>query len=141
MPGDQSAPPVKSMVLPDSFTALTAATYEATRLILSLLLNKVKPPPAEPPATPSIVKSEFPDDSPPSLVDIATMSAKSILNITSFLESTHPVGFDFMRSVFPLVVVGILGPQMEQQKFAQQMLERWGKMRGMKGLCTAWLHA
>jgi hypothetical protein len=131
------------IVVPASFMALTAATYEATRLILLMLLMKVSQPAIITPVA-SPASSSPPLDLErlqPTLFDIATMSSKHILKISAYMESMHPVGFDFIRSVFPLVVVGILGPRPKEKKAAQDMLDRWGKMKGMAGLCSAWLQA
>jgi hypothetical protein len=128
-----SGSPTLTMVLPDTFVALTAATYEAVRLILTLLQHKIFPRPAK--------SSQSPVDPLPSLIASATTYARSILEIVTFLESTHPVGFDFMRSVFPLVVVAILGPEAEEQNSALDMMERWGESRGVGGLCGVWINA
>lgn len=134
-PGDPT------LVLPDSFVALTAATYEALRLILSLLLDKVAPKPEKSPiSSPQTGASASPEEMIPTLIDTAMMSSKHILDISAYIESTHPVGFDFMRSVFPLVVVCMLGPRTEEKKLGQHMMERWGKRRGMSGLYAAWTH-
>lgn len=132
--------PSSTVVLPETFVALTAATYEAVRLILTLLLHKISPQPDKFPPAPADPNTppQFPTDS---LISSAATSARSILEIAMFLESTQSVGFDFMRSVFPLVVVGILGPQAEEQKSAMKMMERWGESRGVGGLCGAWINA
>ncbi|KAF2787250.1 hypothetical protein K505DRAFT_367511 [Melanomma pulvis-pyrius CBS 109.77] len=132
--------PPSTVVLPETFVALTAATYEAIQLILTLLLHKISPHPAKSPPAPA--DPNTPPQSPTdSLISRATTSARSILDIAMFLESTQSVGFDFLRSVFPLVVVGILGPQAEEQKSAVEMMERWGESRGVGGLCGAWINA
>jgi hypothetical protein len=129
-----------TVILPDTFIALTAATYEAVRLILTLLQHKISPRPAKSPSV--AVDQNTPPHSPlPLLIASATTYARSILEIVTFLESTHPVGFDFMRSVFPLVVVAILGPEAEEQNSALDMMERWGESRGVGGLCGAWISA
>lgn len=44
-----------------------------------------------------------------------------------------------MRSVFPLVVVASVGPRIEEESVARDMLDRWGQKKGMAGLCKAWL--
>lgn len=131
-----------TMVIPASFIALTAATYNATRLILTLLLLKLCPPtPSSPTIFPihsTALNAKFATSA---LFDAAVAASRSILTISHYMESTHPVGFDIIRSVFPLVVVGIIGPRSEEVEQAQTMLERWGKMKGMGGLCSAWLDA
>jgi hypothetical protein len=127
-------PAGSTIVIPASFVALTAATYEATRLILLMLLIKVSnllPSPAS--------STTWPETD--NLFGTATRCSKHILTIAAHMEKNHPVGFDFIRTVFPLVVVGILGPRTEEREVAEAMLDRWGKMKGMAGLCSAWLQA
>jgi hypothetical protein len=132
---DRATWPVGStIVLPASFIALTAATYEATRLILLMLLIKVSNPSPSPASI-----TTWPEAN--SLFETATTCSKHILKIAAHMEKNHPVGFDFIRTVFPLVVVGILGPRSEEKEIAEAMLDRWGKMQGMAGLCSAWLQA
>ncbi|CAI6331715.1 unnamed protein product [Periconia digitata] len=129
------------LTLPDSFVALTAATYEANRLILTMLLDKVSADWSQSP-TESVRSTTSTSPISPatsSLMDMAFASSKSILEISEYMESKHPVGFDFMRSVFPLVVVACIGPGEERMRTGRRMLERWGKKRGMAGLCAAWL--
>ncbi|KAF2009710.1 hypothetical protein BU24DRAFT_357926 [Aaosphaeria arxii CBS 175.79] len=124
-------------VLSDTFLALTASTYQATRLILMLLLQKVDETVGSTGSDTRTASSEALSSC--SLLDDVKSCAESILEISEFFEKTHPVGFDFMRSVFPLVVVGILGPQEEYKTTARQTLDRWGEMRGVGGLCGAWI--
>lgn len=127
-----------ALVLPDIFVALTTATYKATYIILTLLLHKICP-------KTSISSVLNPDstsnanDPASDFIIRATKHAGDILDIGDYIESTHPVGFDFLRSVFPLVIVVILGPQPKDQKLARQMLERWGDQRGLGGICGAWV--
>ncbi|KAF2123846.1 hypothetical protein P153DRAFT_303454 [Dothidotthia symphoricarpi CBS 119687] len=124
-------PDSKTLVVPHSFLALTAATYQATLITLTLLLRKL-----DMPVDPLTPQSPDVDDA---AIEQATKSAKSVLHIAASLESTRPIGFDFMRSVFPVVVVAILGPGDEEMVAAREMLKRWGDSRGMGGLCGAWL--
>ncbi|KAF2870393.1 hypothetical protein BDV95DRAFT_496472 [Massariosphaeria phaeospora] len=126
------------IMLSEGFIALTAATYEAIRLILSMLLYKITSSPSSP--ADSTDSHQSTRSRLPSFVANSITFSKSVLDISAYIESTHPVGFDFMRSVFPLVVVAILGPLEEEQKAASRMLKRWGEMNGMKGLTAAWLH-
>jgi hypothetical protein len=135
-----SIAPTPTTVVGDTFVAFTAATYEAVRLILTLLQHKVSPRRAKDSSVPADPNMP-PYLSLPSLIASAKTYARSILEIVTFLESTHPVGFDFMRSVFPLVVVAILGPEAEEQNSALEMMERWGESRGVGGLCGAWINA
>ncbi|KAF2732488.1 hypothetical protein EJ04DRAFT_565947 [Polyplosphaeria fusca] len=128
-----------SLVLPDTFVALTAATYKATRLILTLLQNKISPNVLTTPI--SLTHSDSSTNSPsPDAIASATLDAQSILDITLFLETNRPVGMDFMRSIFPLVLVASLGPGVKEQQAAKKMLTRWGTSRGVGGLCGAWKH-
>jgi hypothetical protein len=93
-----------AMLPPDSFIALTVATYEAVRLPLTLLLYKLSTEDTASPHSPTAS----------ALYDLAAASARALLQTTSCLESTKSVGFDFIRTVTPVVVVAILGPQPEQ---------------------------
>ncbi|KAF2713421.1 hypothetical protein K504DRAFT_450120 [Pleomassaria siparia CBS 279.74] len=128
-----------TVVLPETFVALTAATYHAVRLILILLQIKIFPGATKSPSTP--FGPHTPPQSPvSSSMSEAVESAKIVLDIALFLENTHPVGFDFMRSIFPLVVVAILGPGDEEKATAVAMMERWGESKGVGGLCGAWIH-
>jgi hypothetical protein len=142
-PGDTSAlsiqkakpHPKTAMLPPDSFIALTVATYEAVRLTLLLLLHKIT-------VEDTALSNSSTPASPPAdaLYDAATASANALLQTTSRLESTKSVGFDFIRTVTPLVVVAILGPRPEQLGEARSTLKRWGDSRGLGGLVGAWLH-
>ncbi|KAF2192981.1 hypothetical protein K469DRAFT_745399 [Zopfia rhizophila CBS 207.26] len=127
-----------SLMVPDSFTALTAATYHTAYLTLTLLLHKLSPS-MEAPVSPQ--DSNTRAESPVHL-SLATpiSNSASILQISDYIESTHPIGFNFLRSIFPLVVVAILGPREEQKKKAGEMLERWGQKRGVGGLVGPWIH-
>ena len=134
-----ASPDSPFVVLPDSFISMTIAGYEALRLVLHLLLDKLDTDPdgfAKSPNTPT-----SPLVSPvPSLVDHAMMSSKAVIETAAYIESTHPVGFDLMRSVFPLVIVALPGPRDEEKGKAREMLDRWGKKKGMAGLASAWIH-
>ncbi|PVI00830.1 hypothetical protein DM02DRAFT_493388, partial [Periconia macrospinosa] len=132
-PAEQRAPrfltPGTSVLtLPESFVALSAATYEAIRLILCLLLDKIS---SEWSRSPTMSVKSPASASPvsfgPSLshMDTAIASSKAILDISAHMESKHPVGFDFMRSVFPLVVVVCIAPREEEERLGRKMLERW----------------
>ena len=123
--------PNPAMQPPDSFIALTVATYEAVRLTLLLILHKIAVEDTAP------ASSSTPAET---LYDAATASANALLQTTSCLESTKSVGFDFIRTVTPLVVVAILGPRPEQRAQARSTLKRWGDSRGLGGLVGAWLH-
>jgi hypothetical protein len=122
-----------SPMLPDTFIALTAATYQATHLILTLLVNKVTPP-----LSIASVLSPAPEIDAPGFIASPVKQSQSILEIGEYVESVHPVGFDFMRSTFPLMVVAILAPQQEERERARSMLDRWGRRRGVRGLCSVW---
>ncbi|KAF2269638.1 hypothetical protein CC78DRAFT_612010 [Lojkania enalia] len=132
-----ATPTSPASVLPDSLVALTAATYNALRLILTLLHNKVSLPI---PSTHKLTNTQV-DPSIPNAIATATSYSKAILEIVTCLELVHPIGFDFMRSVFPLVVVAVLGPRIEEQEVAREMLVRWGKNRGLGGLCDKWTNS
>lgn len=133
----------KNVILPDSFIALTIATYESVHLTLTLLLHKLntqdpKLNEASPQSSPAI--STPPQHSSSALFDEAVQSAHVIMKTAGHLEGTKTVGFDFIRSVTPVVVVAILGPTQELIGNAMAMLKRWGEKRGMGGLVGAWMH-
>lgn len=133
----------KNVVLPDSFIALTIATYESVHLTLTLLLHKLNTQDpilqgTSPYSSPASVGS--PPQSNSALFDEAVQSAHVIMKTTEHLEGTKTVGFDFIRSVTPVVVVAILGPTQELMHTALAMLKRWGEKRGMGGLVGAWMH-
>ena len=127
------------VVLPDSFVALTVATFESVQLTLTLLLHKLNTqnPKLYEANTASSPLSLHPSKT---LFDQAVRSAKTLLRTAGHLEGTKTVGFDFIRSVTPVVVVAILGPTEELTSNAMAMLKRWGEKRGMNGLVGAWMH-
>ena|SRR5690242_1889218 len=133
----------KNMILPDSFIALTIATYEAVHLTLLRLLHKLETQGGESQvASPRSTHSLSPPASTTGsiLFDQAVKSAEVIMKTAGHLEGTKTVGFDFIRSVTPVVVVAILGPTQELTNNAMAMLKRWGEKRGMNGLVGAWMH-
>ena len=73
------------------------------------------------------------------LVNDAGKHANAILEISEYFESTHPVGFDFLRCVFPVAIVALLGTSEKQKTTARTTLDRWGAKRGLGGLCGAWI--
>lgn len=140
------------MTLPNSFIAFTAASYQALRLIIFLLLHKIthrvtpsstsvsdhspgypSPPSGSPPAVAR--------DDEASFLETANTAARNVLDIAKYQETTHQIGgFDVLRTVFPLVIVGNLGPGQKEKDSAVAMLTKWGHQRGITGLCTAWLN-
>jgi hypothetical protein len=140
------------LALPNSFIAFTAASYQALRLILFLLLHKISPKMAPPPTTfyttlpsypspPSGSSPTLPRTDEASFIDAATTAARNVLDIAKYQETTHQIGgFDVLRTVFPLVIVGNLGPGQEEKARAVGTLTKWGEQRGISGLCTAWLN-
>jgi hypothetical protein len=119
-------------MLPDTFVALTAGVYKATHLILTLLLHKISP-------ESSYDIYGLSSNHTSSLLARAKIEAEDIVEISEYVDSTHPIGFDFMRSVFPLVVVAIVGPTKEEQAKARRLLERWRVVRSIGGICSAWV--
>lgn len=134
--------PNPEKALPNTFVAFTAASYEAVRLILLLLLHKVTPYLSQtPPHTPSTTHSTVSVPSESALLDTAATVSQSILDICHYQDATHPIGgFDVLRSVFPVVLVGLLGPRQEEKDIAYNTLVQWGEKRGITGLCTAWFN-
>ncbi|KAK7184008.1 hypothetical protein DPSP01_010466 [Paraphaeosphaeria sporulosa] len=144
--------PSGELALPNSFVAFTAASYQALLVILFLLLHKITPKMAPLPTPVSAISPSYP--SPPSgssptvprndeasYLDAATTAAQKVLDIAKYQETTHQIGgFDVLRTVFPLVIVGNLGPSQEEKIRAVAVLTRWGEQRGISGLCTAWLN-
>lgn len=126
------------VVLPDSFVALTVATFESVQLILTLLLHKLNAQDPDFHEANNVPSKYSPSISV--LFNQAVQSANAILKMAAHLEGTKSVGFDFIRSVTPVVVVAILGPTEELTGNAMAMLKRWGEKRGMNGLVGAWIH-
>lgn len=130
-------PESPNLILPDTFVALTAATFKAIGIILKLLLHKIlqteidRTPGADGEAQTLTQMSD--------LMEESGKHAQNILEIGEFFESTHPVGFDFLRSVFPVVIVALLGTSEKQRTIARTTLDRWGAKRGLGGLCGAWI--
>ncbi|KAF2744764.1 hypothetical protein M011DRAFT_479524 [Sporormia fimetaria CBS 119925] len=136
-PIDTSTPesPSSAVKIPNTFVAMATTAYKAAHLILTLLLEKVSP-------TIAVDSEDASPESPSpsaSLLEQATEDAKDILKLSIYMESTHPVGFIFLRCVFPLVVVCILGPSREDRKAAREILDRWGAERGLGGLAGSWV--
>ncbi|KAF1925930.1 uncharacterized protein M421DRAFT_68666 [Didymella exigua CBS 183.55] len=124
----------KNVILPDSFVALTIAIFESVQIALRMLLHKMNTQDPK-------LNDLSPRSSPTSTSSIqAVRSAEVLLKTTGHLEGTKTVGFDFIRSVTPVVVVAILGPTTELKENAMAMLKRWGEKRGMNGLVGAWMH-
>ena len=133
-------------VLPDHFATLMIATYEAVQLTLIRLLHKLntqdpnvyeantRSSPFSSTPLPSSSRSNL------ALLDQAVRSAEVILSTAGQLEGSKTVGFDFIGSVTPVVVVAILGPTKELTNNAMAMLKRWGEKKGMHGLVGAWMH-
>lgn len=137
----------RNVILPASFVALTIATFESVQITLTLLMHKLNTQDSRlhnssPKSSPSTSSSMSPPPlpTPSALLDQAVRSAEIILKTASHLEGTTTVGFDFIRSVTPVVVVAILGPTQELMESAMAMLKRWGEKRGMNGLVGAWMH-
>lgn len=142
-PIDPSTPPpnLPAVMLPDTFVAMTTAAFKAARLILTLLLHKISE--SSEGATPISIQDDDSATSIPSnsaLMTNAISYAKDILEITSYIEVIHPMGFNFLRCVFPLTIVAILGPIEEDKRNARQMLDRWGAQRGLGGLSAPWVN-
>lgn len=138
------------MTLPNSFVAFTAASYHALRLILLLLLRKITPHMAHSPASSTSPSYPSPssgcstafnnnyDDTP--LLEKAIAAAHSALDIATYQGTTQQIGgYDVLRTVFPLVIVGNLGPTKREKDRAIEILSKWGRQRGITGLITAWL--
>ncbi|KAH6629062.1 hypothetical protein C7974DRAFT_311405 [Boeremia exigua] len=133
----------KNVILPESFIALTIATYESVQLTLTMLQRKLSAhyPQSSGSSPQSAYSSPSPSPSSTSaLFDQAVQSAQVIMKTAGHLEGTKTVGFDFIRSVTPVVVVAILGPTQELTDGAMAMLKRWGDNRGMNGLVRAWMY-
>ncbi|ORY10951.1 hypothetical protein BCR34DRAFT_484896 [Clohesyomyces aquaticus] len=118
-------PGIPTIMVPGTFAALIASSFYSARMTLALLLDKI---------TPILPTSQSPGWS---IMEDARSHTKSILQIAEFLELTNPVGFDFIRSIFPLVVVSNIAPLEEDRSRAMTMLERWGKKRAVSGLAGA----
>ena len=137
-PAQDESGPEATVDLPITFVNMVASTYWAIRLVLTLILEKVllQGLPEQDPSASALSYTSPPPQSPVrQLLDNARLYSRKVLKISAILESTNPVGFDLVRSVFPLVVVRIAGPGEEERTAAKVMMERWGQSKGLGGLC------
>ena len=114
------------LVFNDSFAALIASMYHAASPIIHRVLHHC--------SLPNILISY-----PNFYAQQATPNATSAPQIVALLESYRPVGFGFMRYVFPLIVLALVSPSTEQRMLATATLQRWGLSGGLNGLCNAWM--
>ncbi|KAH8696237.1 hypothetical protein BGW36DRAFT_380493 [Talaromyces proteolyticus] len=63
----------------------------------------------------------------------------TIFTIASFMERYPYCGLDFVRWVFPLVVVTNLSPSKPQRLQAKDMMKRWNTTLGISGICNVWI--
>jgi len=108
--------------LPDTFIALIASNYVATKLTLNMLLNKINTEASTPPATPTSTTTDYFDE--------ASQCATAILRGAANVERVQTPGFDMMRCIPPLVTVACVGPREEHFRDAKEMLQRWGARIG-----------
>lgn len=123
-----SSPTSPITPVPLTYTALSASTYHAVYLTLTLLQHKVS-------CTPTTSGEALPD----AVMEEACIHANSVLQISTHLEHQYPLGFDFMRCVFPLVVVLSIAPRDKERRAANEVLARWGAKRGVGGICGPWV--
>jgi hypothetical protein len=112
----------KAQPLPDTFIALIASNYVATKLTLAALMHKMATQANTPPTTPDSTTFDYFDE--------ATQCAKAILRGAANVENAQTPGFDLLRSIGPLVTVVCIGPGPEQFREAGEMLHRWGSKIG-----------
>jgi hypothetical protein len=112
----------KAQPLPDTFIALIASNYVATKLALAALMHKMATQANTPPTTPDSTTFDYFDE--------ATQCAKAILRGAANVENAQTPGFDLLRSIGPLVTVVCIGPGPEQFREAGEMLHRWGSKIG-----------
>ena len=136
--GSTSTSPSSPSPLPDpaiTFNALSSSTYHAVHLTLLLLQHKVSTDPLRTPEQ----HSTRPKPIPESVLQKSRFHTESILQNSAHLEDNYPLGFDFMRSVFPLVVVSSIAPRDVDKRAADDILARWGARRGVGGICGPWI--
>lgn len=84
-----------------------------------------------PPSTSSILPTR-------QLETHAAQLANEIIELSWHLDRSNATDFSFLRAVFPLVIVAVLAPRLEQRGRAKHILERWGRTKGLGGLCGSW---
>jgi hypothetical protein len=126
-----STPTSPQNQIPLTYTALSASTYHAVHLTLTLLQHKVSPENNRRKTTSEALSDTVMED--------ALGHANSVLQISAHLEHHCPLGFDFMRCVFPLVVVLSIAPREKERRAANEVLARWGAKRGVAGICGPWI--
>ena len=118
-----------------TFNALSSSTCHAIHLTLILLQHKVSSDPLTSVDERSIGSEILPEP----VLRETLFHTTSILQNCTVLEDNYPLGFDFMRSVFPLVVVSTIAPREIERRQANDMLARWGAKRGVGGICGPWV--
>lgn len=107
----------QSPPLPDTFVALIASNYVATKLALFGLMHKM--------ATQSVTPPQSPEATATDWFAEAALCAKAILRGAENVENAQTPGFDLLRSIGPLVSVVCIGPGEEQFRAAGVILQRW----------------
>ncbi|CZR68564.1 uncharacterized protein PAC_18463 [Phialocephala subalpina] len=107
-----------SFVFFDTFTALTVSMYNATTVILQTILHvlSIRDSPAFLTSDRLFEKSHL---------DHVLSHCTSILQISPFHEDQCPVGFDIMCGAFPLKIVAIMSPDLEQRAKAVVTISKW----------------
>ena len=99
------------LVLNHGFAALIASMYHAASLIIHRVLHHW-----------SLLNILI--SNPNFYAQQAMSNATFVLQVVTLLESYRLVGFDFMRCVFPLIVVALVSPNTEQRMLAAATLRR-----------------
>ncbi|KAE8825064.1 hypothetical protein HRS9122_10163 [Pyrenophora teres f. teres] len=105
-------------------TALIASNYAADRLFLNSLMYKIH--------TQSTTRPELYEDSTAHYLDEATRYGLDIMKAMAAIEQASALGFDLLRSIVPLVMVGFTAPDVELRNNALAMMGRWvGRVGGL----------
>jgi hypothetical protein len=65
----------------------------------------------------------------------ATIHAASILASIAFHEAQGPLSGGSFSMLFPMRIISLMSPSQEQRVVAHEALVRWGKDRGLAGVC------
>lgn len=104
-----------TFIYSDTFTAYVVSMFDAASLILHFTLYAVSSNPCN------------------THLAQAISHAESILLISKYEQESSLIGFDLIRSTFPIKVVESIGPGDAFREEARRMGKDWGKM-GLRGI-------
>ncbi len=119
--------PIANVSFPNTFTAFTYSIFNATVIVLRTALM-------------ALSSSHSPSDFAcirETQTELILSHCDYILHIAAFHGEKCPMGFDFMRSIFPVKIVEILSPSKKQRVQAKEVTKKWGVFMGLDGILTA----